>query len=161
MTDAQILQFPEPWDPNGPGQRAPQEWDNDAQRVAYWQRWKEWRKARDKIHAKQRAEERAKLAHPNWGNRRSGCCIPIPLPPTSIHHSVWERQTRACNARVVAWDGTDTRAMGYLYGACSAHLRQAIGDDPTRRWLWADGRAVEAETFEDELTLIVLGNIRG
>lgn len=115
----------------------------------------EWRKWKERRLKAERAAERAALPHPNWQSRTYRCVVGVPVKPT-LKHAAWERAVERCGGRVVAFDGTDTRATGFLYGACARHLSQAVADDPERRWLWADGRPLDRADVEGELTLLVL-----
>lgn len=118
---------------------------------------KAWDNHRKRQEAKQRATHRATLPHPNWQNRRPTCIVPVPGPLTGgmgeitkAKQSPWIRATRACDQPCVAFDGTDRRAVGFLYGVCDQHLLRALYDDPTREWWWRDGtplaRTADLET---------------
>lgn len=117
-----------------------------------------WRKAAERRVAKTRAAQRALLVHPNWENRRRSCVVGVPMEPT-LKHPAWERETRHCGAPVVAYDTTDKRVTGFLYGACAQHLAQALADCPEREWRWTDGRELDRTSVEEELTLMVLGGL--
>lgn len=144
-------------------------WYSDAERDAFHDHRAAWLAHHKRVEKAARKAKRATLVHPLWAERQRACAVHVLMDPTRYglgtkpakgrppKRSRWERQTMPCYARCVAWDVTDPRAVGYLYGACARHLLQALDDDSSRTWRWADERIVVREEAEDECALAVLG----
>ena len=169
MTDGPLLgPFPQTWEwikARGGSPDYIDRWkfltDDDREALtAHRKAWDAWRRRQE---ARQRAALRATLPHPNWQNRQPTCYVSVPGPVvggmgviTKAKQSPWLRSTKHCGEGAVAWDGTDRRAVGYLYGACAFHLLRAIYDDGTRTWIWDNGTPVDPNTLDAELVVRAL-----
>lgn len=116
--------------------------------------WSNWRKRQE---AKAREERRRTLPHRNWDARVPGCWVGVaePIRKPTLKHGRWERTPVRCGRRAIAFDVTDTRAMGGVYGACAQHLLRALADDPSRSWMWNDGRPLDRENDDVESECVV------
>jgi hypothetical protein len=145
-----------------PGQPDPEWWKNV---------YEPWRKALRAWDAEQRRRVSIVAPHPNWENRKKRCAVQVEIECDSKrgqvtgykgpHRARWEHVHLTCSETPVAYDGTDRRRVGYLYGACARHIAQAMADDPDRVWIWGNGVVID-DTFnlEDELTMLALGDLR-
>lgn len=149
---------------------------------AWWdamQPWREWSQRnssrRARYEAKQRAEKAKRDPHPNWSNRDRLCDVWVPeseaktsaaanlvaRPARSVHYGAWQVRYAPCGARCVAFDVTDRRRVGNLYGACARHLLDALAADRSRTWMWADGRPLDRSSdLVGETALLSLAGVR-
>ncbi len=176
MADAEIVELPLPWRYT---KRDLERMDDATFQAARptpppprpgddWTAYNEYRLNRQKWDAENRRRVALASPHPNWSHRTHCCAVHVEVDLGSErgaawgykapHRARWERLHMPCGKPAVAWDGSDRRRVGNLWGACRDHIRQAIDDDPTRTWYWHTGAVID-DTFDldAELLLLVLG----